>query len=195
MVVRSRAVARPVHAVDQQDVQPAVAIVIEEGAARAHRLGQVLGAECAAVVAEVDAGRRGDIGQAEVQARRRRASSGAAAPRAAETCGASRDAHQPLADRVDHQFGGVVDAQRLHDIGAVHGHRIDAEARAPPRSLCSICRARSTAALRVRAWSTAGDGCSPGRSSDPSRGSSTCLPAATCFTASTSSRSIAFFSR
>ena len=64
--------ARPVHAVDQQNVEPAVAIVIEEGAAGAHGFGQILRAERAAVVAEVDAGRRGDVGQAEAQARARR---------------------------------------------------------------------------------------------------------------------------
>src|ERR1035441_7460117 len=60
----------PAHAVDQQYVQPAIGIVIEEGAAGAHSLGQVLGAERAAVVAELNARGRGDVGQAEVQARR-----------------------------------------------------------------------------------------------------------------------------
>ena len=55
----------PVHAVHQQNVQPAVAIVIEEGAARAHGFGKILRAERAAVVAEVDAGGGGDIGQTE----------------------------------------------------------------------------------------------------------------------------------
>ena len=63
------AVIGPVHAVDQQDVEPAIAIVIEEGAAGAQGLGQVLGAECAAVVVEIDAGGGGDVGEAEIQAR------------------------------------------------------------------------------------------------------------------------------
>src|ERR1035437_8768628 len=60
----------PVHAVDQQNVEPAIGIVIEEGAAGAHGLGQVLGAECAAVVVELDAGGRGNVGQPEVRAGR-----------------------------------------------------------------------------------------------------------------------------
>ena len=64
------AMAGPVHAVDQQNIQPAIGIVIEEGAARAHGFRQILGAECAAVVAELDAGGGGDVGQAEVQAGR-----------------------------------------------------------------------------------------------------------------------------
>ena len=44
--------ARPIHAVHQQNIQPAVAIVIEKGAARAQRFRQILGSECAAVVAK-----------------------------------------------------------------------------------------------------------------------------------------------
>ena len=59
------AVAGPVHAIDQQDVEPAVAIVIEEGAPGAHGFGEVLGAERAAVVAELNTGGGGDVGQAE----------------------------------------------------------------------------------------------------------------------------------
>ena len=70
MVLRSARAAGPVDAVDQQDVQPAVAVVIEEGAARPQGFGQVLGAEGAAVVAELDAGGGGDVGQAEARAGR-----------------------------------------------------------------------------------------------------------------------------
>ena len=62
--------AGPVHAVDQQDIEPAIGIVVEEGAAGAHGFGQILRAECAVVVPELDAGGGGDIGQAEVQAGR-----------------------------------------------------------------------------------------------------------------------------
>jgi len=63
-------VIRPVHAVDQQNVQPAIGIVVEEGAARSQSLRQVFGAECAAIVAELDSGRRSDVGEAEIQAGR-----------------------------------------------------------------------------------------------------------------------------
>ncbi len=62
-------VAGPVHAVDQQDVLPAVAIVIEEGAAGAQRFRQELAAEGAAVVMEVEAGGLGDIGETETEIR------------------------------------------------------------------------------------------------------------------------------
>ena len=57
------AARRPVLAVDQQDVGPAVAIGIEERAARAQRLRQKLLPGPAAVVREVDAGLRGDVGE------------------------------------------------------------------------------------------------------------------------------------
>ncbi len=43
-------------AVDEEDVGPAVAIGVEEGAAGAHGLGQILLAGAARVVNEVDAG-------------------------------------------------------------------------------------------------------------------------------------------
>src|SRR5215470_4698878 len=35
-----------------------------------------------------------------------------------------RDVHQPVADGIDHQFGRLMDTQRVHDVGAVDGHRI-----------------------------------------------------------------------
>ena len=34
---------------------------------------------------------------------------------------------QAVADGVDHQFRGVVNIQRLHDIGAMHGNGVGAE--------------------------------------------------------------------
>ena len=58
----------PVHAVDEQDVLPAVAVVVEERAARAERLGQELAAVRAAVVAEGEAGRGGDVDEPEARA-------------------------------------------------------------------------------------------------------------------------------
>ncbi len=51
----------PVHAVDQQDVLPPVAVVVEERAPGAHRLGQQLAAVRAAVVREAKATRGGDV--------------------------------------------------------------------------------------------------------------------------------------
>src|SRR6185369_5709723 len=49
-------VAGPVHSVHQQNVLPAVVIVIEKGAPGAQRLGQIFFAERAAVVPKVDPG-------------------------------------------------------------------------------------------------------------------------------------------
>src|SRR5215472_15500941 len=63
---------RPVHAVDQQDVRPAVGVVVEEGAARTHGLGQTLASERSAGVPELNAGGSGDIGQAQPWAPTRR---------------------------------------------------------------------------------------------------------------------------
>src|SRR5581483_1724372 len=41
--------------------------------------------------------------------------------------GASRDAHQPVSYGVNHQLSRVVDAERLHDIGAMHGNGVRAQ--------------------------------------------------------------------
>ena len=60
--------ARPVHAVDEQDVLPAVGVVVEERAAGAQRLGQQLAAVRAAVVAELESGRGRDVGEREADA-------------------------------------------------------------------------------------------------------------------------------
>ena len=49
-------VAGPVRRVDEEQVLVAVAVVVEKGDARAHGLGQELGAEGAVVVHELDAG-------------------------------------------------------------------------------------------------------------------------------------------
>ena len=39
----------------------------------------------------------------------------------------SRKIYQAVADGVDHQFSGLVDSQRVHDIGAMHGHGVRAK--------------------------------------------------------------------
>ena len=65
-MVRGAFVAGPVHAVDQQDVLPAVVIVIEERAAGAESFGEEFAAVGAGIVVEVDAGGGGDVYQAEV---------------------------------------------------------------------------------------------------------------------------------
>ena len=54
-------VSRPVFAVDEQDVGPAVVVVINERAARAHGFRQIFLAEGAVVVGEMDSGLSGDV--------------------------------------------------------------------------------------------------------------------------------------
>ncbi len=56
-------VTGPVHRIDEEDVGPAVIVVIDDADAAAHGFGQILGAECAAVVFEMDTGLRGYIGE------------------------------------------------------------------------------------------------------------------------------------
>ncbi len=43
------------------------------------------------------------------------------------TRGDSRDVHQAVADGVDDQLGGFVNAERVHDIGAMDADGVDAE--------------------------------------------------------------------
>ena len=57
--------AWPVHPVDQQDVLPAIGVVIEKRAAGPERLRQQLAAISAAVVPELQPGGGGDIDEAE----------------------------------------------------------------------------------------------------------------------------------
>ena len=64
-VDRCRLMAGPVHAVDQQDVLPAIAVVVQKGAARAQRLGQELLAESAVVMLEQQTRARGHVDQPE----------------------------------------------------------------------------------------------------------------------------------
>ena len=56
-------VAGPIGAVDQQNVLPAVAIIVEKGAAGAESLRQKLAAESSAVVLELNSGGAGHIGE------------------------------------------------------------------------------------------------------------------------------------
>ena len=61
-------VAGPVRRVDEEQVLVAVAVVVEEGDARAHRLGQELVAEGAVVVHERDARVLGDVDELDRRA-------------------------------------------------------------------------------------------------------------------------------
>ena len=182
--------AGPIHAVDQQDVQPAVGVVIEERAARPQCFGQKLGAVRAAVVPELDAGRGRDVLQPKAGGAGAR---GERPRRPSEMSAGSRDAHQPVANRVDHQLGGIVDAERLHDIGAMDGDGVRAEAQQDRDVLVRFAVDDELQHFQFARWSARARR-SPSAGS-ARRGSRTLSPAATCLTASTSSRSIAFFSR
>ena len=58
-------VARPVHAINKEDVLPAVAIVVEKGAARSKGFRKKLASVGAAVVLEMNAGRICNVHEAE----------------------------------------------------------------------------------------------------------------------------------
>ena len=60
---------RPIHAVDQQDVLPAIAVVIEKGATRAKRFRQQLSAVGAVVVLKLDACRGRHVNEPQSQRR------------------------------------------------------------------------------------------------------------------------------
>ena len=62
---------RPVHAVNQQDVLPAIAVIVQEGATGAQSFGQQFASIGAAVVKKPDSRLIGDIDQAKRKARRR----------------------------------------------------------------------------------------------------------------------------
>ena len=55
--------AGPVNTVDEQNVLPAVAIIVEKSAPGAQSFGQELSAEGAAVVLKLNAGRRSDVSE------------------------------------------------------------------------------------------------------------------------------------
>ncbi len=58
-------VTGPVRTVDQEDVLPAVTIVVEKGASRAESFRQELATESAAIVLKMDTGLAGDVGEAK----------------------------------------------------------------------------------------------------------------------------------
>ena len=60
-------VAGPVTTVDQQDVLPAVAVVMKKGAALSECLRQELPAECATVVLELNSGGLSNVGEVKSQ--------------------------------------------------------------------------------------------------------------------------------
>jgi hypothetical protein len=62
----SMLVARPVFAIHQQNVGPAIVVVIDEGTTRSHGLGQILFSECAVIVDETNAGLRSDIAKLDL---------------------------------------------------------------------------------------------------------------------------------
>ena len=64
--------AGPVHAVHQQNIEPAIVIVIEKSAAGSKSFGKIPGTERAVVVTEVEAGIRCNVGQLETGAGRAR---------------------------------------------------------------------------------------------------------------------------
>src|SRR6266446_6869221 len=61
--------AGPVHAVDEKDVLPAVAVVVEKRAARAQSLREQLATVGAAVMPELDSSRACNVGQPESDGR------------------------------------------------------------------------------------------------------------------------------
>src|SRR5207237_6970957 len=39
----------------------------------------------------------------------------------------SRNVHQPIADGINHEFGGLMNAERIHNVGSMHGDGVGAE--------------------------------------------------------------------
>ena len=66
-------VAWPIHTINQQNVLPAVVVVVEKCATRAQRLRQKFPSEGSAIMLKLYPCRAGDIGEAEPQRRRWRA--------------------------------------------------------------------------------------------------------------------------
>jgi hypothetical protein len=54
---------RPIHPIDDEDVKPAIGVIVEKGATGAERFREILLAERAVVVNESDASLLGDVGQ------------------------------------------------------------------------------------------------------------------------------------
>ena len=55
--------AGPVHGIDEEDVLPAVVVVVEKTDAATHCFGEIFFAERAAVMLKVNAGLRSDVGE------------------------------------------------------------------------------------------------------------------------------------
>ena len=66
MVAPLLAMAGPIPTVDQQDVGPAVVVIVNEGATRTHGFGQPFLAEGAVIVGEMDSGLGGDVAEGDV---------------------------------------------------------------------------------------------------------------------------------
>src|SRR5208283_4129074 len=62
-------VAGPIHSVDEENVLPAVAVVIEEGTAGTHGFGKKFSSKGAAVMLELEAGARGYVHEAKAGGR------------------------------------------------------------------------------------------------------------------------------
>ena len=164
-------VTRPVHAVDEQDVLPAVARrsrgtrsrsrASRAGACRRRRrccAGTARPAAavtstrrkpggvcaCAAEIAAPDPRRSA---AKSPQRRQRRLERIVAAVHSAGSFGLTR----PCWMRVDDELGRLVDAERVHDVGAVHGDGVHAQVELRGDRRGSRARRRSAAALRARA--------------------------------------------
>ena len=141
-------VAGPVHAVDEQDVLPAVGVVVENAqpgrafrAAACRRRRRCCGGTA-------DPGGAGDVDERKPGARRgwpRAADRPRVAPtqglrrhrdraHRAGTRAGSQQVDQAVLKRVDDELGGLVHAERVHDVGAVHGDRVDAQVELRRRS-------------------------------------------------------------
>jgi len=57
----------PIHGIDEQNVWPAIGIVVEEGTAGTKRFGEQLAAIGAAIVLKMDTGLRSDIRELKAQ--------------------------------------------------------------------------------------------------------------------------------
>jgi len=53
----------PIHGIDEQDVLPTIVVIVKKSASRPERLRKILFTESAAVMFEMNAGLRGDIGE------------------------------------------------------------------------------------------------------------------------------------
>ena len=99
---------------------------------------------------------------------------------------------QPVLQRVDDELRGLVDAERVHDVGAMHGDGVGAQLELDGDLLVRKAVANQLQDLELarRETTVAFTGSGSGRTT---AGSRTCSPAATRLTAAARSRSSAFF--